>query len=108
MVPYVVQLLGEYVVEISSLILDRLTAQSSFSWPSYREFVGANGGFMALTEQRAVSYWSCYYRHAFARAEYPALVALDKLRQSELGELAAEVCRERGSGNSTARPMKCE
>jgi hypothetical protein len=83
-VPYVVQLLGEYVVEISSLILDRLTAQSSSSWPAYREFFRANRAFMALTEQRAISYWSCYYRHDFARVEYPALVALDKLRQSAL------------------------
>jgi hypothetical protein len=46
---------------------------------------GANSAFMALTEQRAISYWSCYYRHDFARGEYPALVALDKLRQSDLG-----------------------
>jgi hypothetical protein len=79
--PYVIQLLGEYVVEISALVLDALSTQSSFEWPAYREFVAANGEYMALTEQRAVSYWSCYYRHDFSRAEYPALVALDKLRQ---------------------------
>jgi hypothetical protein len=84
-VPYVVQLLGEYVVEISGLILERLTAQSSFSRPSYREFVRANSAFMALTEQRAISYWSCYYRRDFTRGEYPVLVALHKLRQRDLG-----------------------
>ena len=83
MVPYVVRLLGEYVVEISTLILERLTAQSSFTWPAYREFVRANSAFMALTEQRAVSYWGCYYRGDLARDEYPALVALDKLRQGD-------------------------
>lgn len=81
-VPYVVQLLGEYVVEISTLILERLTAQSSFSWPAYREFVRENSAFIALTEQRAISYWSCYYRHDFGRRDYPALVALDRLRQA--------------------------
>ena len=80
--PYVVQLLGEYVVEISTLILDCLTAQSAFGWPSYRDFVRTNEPFIALTEQRAISYWSCYYRAAFSRAEYPALVALRNLRHA--------------------------
>lgn len=79
-VPYVIQLLGEYVVEISALILEGLSAQSSFEWPAYRDFVAANGEYMALTEQRAISYWSCYYRPDYRRVEYPALVALDKLR----------------------------
>lgn len=81
-VPYVVQLLGEYVVEISTMILDRLTAQAAFNWPSYQEFVRANEPFIALTEQRAISYWSCYYRTGFSRSEYPALVALRNLRQA--------------------------
>jgi hypothetical protein len=39
--------------------------------------VRANGEFIALTEQRAVSYWSCYYRDRFARREYPAIATLD-------------------------------
>ena len=82
-VPYVVRPLGEYVVEISTLILERLTAQSSFTWPAYREFVRANSAFMALTEQRAISYWSCYYRHDLARDEYPATVALNRLRKGD-------------------------
>jgi hypothetical protein len=49
-VPYVIQLLGEYVAEISVLILEGLSAQSSFEWPAYRDFVAANGDYMALTE----------------------------------------------------------
>jgi hypothetical protein len=84
-VPYVVQLLGEYVVEIASLILGRLTAQSSFGRPEYRDFVAANEAFMQLTEQRAISYWSAYYRQDFSRTSYPALVALAKLREGEQG-----------------------
>ena len=83
-VPYVVQLLGEYVVEISVLILDRLSAQSSFNSPGYSEFVRANSAFIAVTEQRAISYWSCYYRHDFSRDEYPPLVAIDRLRSGAL------------------------
>lgn len=80
-VPYVIRLLGEYVVEISALILQRLTEQSAFSWSGYVRFARANEDYLALTEQRAISYWACYYRHAYARDEYPALVALDKLRR---------------------------
>jgi hypothetical protein len=75
LVPYVVHVLGEYVVEISTLILERWTAQASFAWPACRDFARANPAFMALTEQRAVS----YYRHDLARDEYPAIVALSRL-----------------------------
>lgn len=81
-VPYIVQLLGEYVVEIAALILDRLMAQSSSHWPAYQEFVRANPAFIDLTQARAISYWSCYYRDDFAREQYPALVALDRLKQA--------------------------
>jgi hypothetical protein len=80
-VPFVVQLLGEYVVEICALILSRLAARSSFASPGYREFAQANSEFIALTEQRAISYWSCYYRDRYARREYPAIAALDRLRE---------------------------
>jgi hypothetical protein len=81
-VPFVVQLLGEYVVEICARILSRLAARSLFASPGYQEFVRANDEFIALTEQRAVSYWSCYYRDRYARREYPAIAALDRLRDA--------------------------
>jgi hypothetical protein len=56
---YVVQLLGEYVVEIQQLIEDRLKDLE----PSvYRTFLLANPAFLALTEQRVISYWDCFYR----------------------------------------------
>jgi len=84
-VPYVVQLLGEYVVEICALILTRLSAQSMFDSTAYRDFVAANPAYFELTRQRAISYWSCYYRRRFAREDYPALIALDRLRQGAAG-----------------------
>jgi hypothetical protein len=80
-IPFVVRLLGEYVVEICALILNRLAAQSSFSSLGVEEFVRANGEFIARTEQRAVSYWNCYYRDRYARHEYPAIAALHRLRE---------------------------
>jgi hypothetical protein len=84
-VPYVIRLLGEYVVEISALILERLAAGSFFTTDAYAQFVRENRNFVNLTEQRAISYWSCYYRNAYARTDYPALMALDMLRQGASG-----------------------
>ncbi|HMD09988.1 MAG TPA: hypothetical protein VKH63_20810 [Candidatus Acidoferrum sp.] len=56
---YVIQLLGEYVVEIQQLIEARLKDLE----PSvYRTFLLANPEFLAHTEQRVISYWDCFYR----------------------------------------------
>ena len=56
--PFVVQLVGEYVIEILDAIsknLDNLDPQL------YRRFLTSNPNFHALTKQRVVSYWECYY-----------------------------------------------
>ncbi len=69
LVPFVVQLLGEYVVEVAEAIeahRDRLTE------PPYQAFVRENPAFAELTRQRTRSYWNCYYRRRFPRLEsYP-------------------------------------
>lgn len=65
--PFVIQLAGEYVVEILRVIeqaiprLDRAL---------YGEFVANNPEFISGTKQRIVSYWDCYYR-SFRPVEYP-------------------------------------
>jgi hypothetical protein len=56
---YVIQLLGEYVVEILQLIDARL---KELEPGVYRAFLLANPAFLALTEQRVISYWDCFYR----------------------------------------------
>ena len=56
---FVVQLVGEYVVEILQVVsrnLDHLDP------PLYRRFLRANPEFFARTKQRVISYWDCYYR----------------------------------------------
>ena len=63
---FVVQLVGEYVVEILQVVcknLDRLEPAL------YRRFLQANPKFFALTRQRVISYWDCYYRRQ-RRADY--------------------------------------
>lgn len=77
MVPFVLQLLGEYVVEISTVIdgflADCIPAR-------YMEFANENPGHMHRLHQQATSYWNEYYRRAYPnRHEYPALRALQRL-----------------------------
>jgi hypothetical protein len=56
---FVVQLVGEYVIEILDSIrknLDNLDLQL------YRGFLTNNPLFLGLTKQRVFSYWDCYHR----------------------------------------------
>jgi hypothetical protein len=76
--PFVVQLVGEYVVEILSSIQ---TALPRLDRVQYRSFVDANPAFLARTQQRAISYWNCYYRHRYHWNDYPGKQILDFLNQ---------------------------
>ena len=58
--PFVIQLVGEYVIEILHVIDNNL---SSFNTPAFEQFVRSNPEFISLTEQRVMSYWNEYYRH---------------------------------------------
>jgi hypothetical protein len=83
-VPFVVQLCGEYVIEICADIerfaSDVLPANALLR-SSYTAFLSQNATFLALTEQRAVSYWSCYHRRQYPdQRTYPGLTALTKMR----------------------------
>jgi hypothetical protein len=57
--PFVVQLIGEYVVEIHGVIESNV---AYLRQPSYVRFVAENPTFIALTRQRVISYWDCYFR----------------------------------------------
>lgn len=64
-VPFVVQLVGEYVLEILVAIrrgLPELAVAGSLHHTLYGHFVAANPQFFARMERRVVSYWSCYWR----------------------------------------------
>lgn len=65
--PFVVQLVGEYVLEILQVISRNL----DYLDPSlYRTFLRANPQFFNLTKQRVNSYWDCYYRRWQCRTDY--------------------------------------
>ena len=81
--PFIVQLLGEYVIQIHRDI-ERFARTELPARPSSRAslsaFFAENPCFGALTRQRAISYWSCYYRGLYASYDtYPALTALSLL-----------------------------
>ena len=74
--PFVVQLLAEYVVEISESVLERL---EELQPETYRRFDVANESFMRLTRNRIVSYWACYYRVRYRLPAYPPVRVLMEL-----------------------------
>ena len=78
--PFIIQLLGEYVIEV----VERAAALlATCPTASLVAFLRENPGFLHLTTARATSYWNEYYRDRFPeRAEYPALVVLADLRDS--------------------------
>ena len=76
--PFVIQMLGEYVLEIVEIVHAHV---SHAPQESLTTFARENPLFMTLTAQRATSYWDCYYRARFRSLEdYPAVRALEMLR----------------------------
>ncbi len=81
--PFVILLLGEYVVEILRVIEANL---GNLDKPLYAQFLRENPDFLALTEQRVISYWDCYYRFSCRKEDFPGFRAVNffkKLVNSE-------------------------
>jgi hypothetical protein len=81
--PFIVQLLGEYVIEICFAI-ERFARTAFPSRPAMQESMSAffrdNRYFAELTRQRAASYWSCYHRGLYGpHVTCPALASLSIL-----------------------------
>ena len=67
-VPFVVQLLGEYVIEIASAI-DALGGERP---AAYAAFVRENPSYWTWIRARMISYWSYYYRRRIRDfSDYP-------------------------------------
>ncbi|MGR3939681.1 hypothetical protein [Streptomyces sp. BRA346] len=83
-VPFVVQLVGEYVVEVLEAIrigLSDVATPGSAQRILYGDFIARNPSYFARTERRVVSYWSCYYRHQYPTfGTYPGCLILELLR----------------------------
>lgn len=62
--PFVVQLCGEYVIEILDVVEAHL---SSMDQRIYGTFFRENSLFFRRTRDRMISYWDCYYRWLYKR-----------------------------------------
>jgi hypothetical protein len=84
--PFVVQLVGEYVLEIIVAVAEALRdldAPGSSEGKRYGQFLAANPAFLELTSQRVVSYWNAYYRFDYPRlSDYPAARLLASFRRA--------------------------
>lgn len=65
--PFIVALIGEYVIEILD---DIATAFSDSVLDPIVEFLLENPAYWLLTKQRVSSYWNVYYRRSTRRADY--------------------------------------
>jgi hypothetical protein len=92
-VPFVVCLLGEYVIEIIDLIAD---AFDGLDPDALADFASENRAFLATTISRATSYWNERFRQRFPdRQAYPALAMLAKI------DRVARPARRRRLGRAT-------
>lgn len=76
--PYMVQLAGEYVVEIAEDVANTFVERDP---ASLQPFASENPAYLATLERRVTSYWSCYYRTAYPeRRCYPGARVMAVLR----------------------------
>lgn len=74
-IPFVIKLLGEYVIEILNVIYQNL---ENIDINLYKGFNKKNIAFYELTTQQVVSYWNCYYRWLYKyRKDYVGFKILD-------------------------------
>lgn len=78
--PYVVQLLGEYVIEVIQPIHERFLGGVE---ARYLAFFKENARYCEYLECRAISYWNEHYRSRYPKhKDYPAVKALAALRSA--------------------------
>ena len=83
-VPYVMQLLGEYVIEILQVIDDNIDLIDT---QIIKNFVNDNPCFIQITKSRVTSYWNEYYRRQYPKKEdYVGFRILDYVDEIARGE----------------------
>jgi len=91
-VPYVVQLVGEYVMEIITTLgqdLPELADPTSPTGHRHGRFLADNPAYHHLLRQRVASYWDCYFRGRYLRPEHcPSMILRDRLDRAVRRELA--------------------
>ena len=105
---YVVQLAGEYVIEITAAIRAAFSELATAGTPhraAYGRFAAANPGFTGLARARAISYWNqCYRRQYPVLASYPGHAFFAELKAAAR-EHAATARAGRGTEPGPAQPQ---
>jgi len=74
--PFIIALIGEYVIEI---LRDIHAALSPSVSDTLAAFISANPSYWERTRQRVASYWDVYYRADFRRSDYVGFKLIDEL-----------------------------
>ena len=78
-IPFTIQLLGEYVFEILE-VLDKHINQKSLD--NYNAFIEENPKYWQQTESRMISYWNEYYRRRFPKLkEYLGTALVNRIKK---------------------------
>jgi hypothetical protein len=77
LMPYIVQLAGEYVIEIVHDVLREMHMRDTSALAA---FARDNPTYLATLSRRATSYWNCYHRRDYPdRADYPGTRVLARI-----------------------------
>jgi hypothetical protein len=78
-IPFVIQLIGEYVYELLPII-DKKVNENTLDF--YAEFRDENPKYWQQTESRMVSYWNEYYRNKFPKLkEYLGFEIVNRIKK---------------------------
>ncbi|WP_298338431.1 hypothetical protein [uncultured Algibacter sp.] len=78
-IPFVIQLIGEYVYELLPII-DKKINESTLDF--YAEFRDENPKYWQQTESRMISYWNEYYRYKFPKLkEYLGFEIINRIKK---------------------------
>lgn len=83
-IPYLYLSLSDYVVEVSSII-----GQDEFLLTRLQQMSTLNPEQFRLTKERAISYWSIYYREMYSKNAYPALKIIGIIDPSKDNKVTA-------------------
>jgi hypothetical protein len=79
-VPFIIQLIGEYVYELLPII-DKKINENTLDF--YAEFRDENPKYWLQTENRMTSYWNVYYRHKFPKMkEYLGFIIIERIKKT--------------------------
>lgn len=79
-IPFVVALVGEYVIEI---LQDIQNNYAMIDTKILRKFLVENPQFWILTKARIISYWDCYYRQLYPiRQDYPGFQIIEQFEKT--------------------------